>query len=66
MTKSNPIPTERATHKLQNDSTKEAPPWSEGSEPPRQAFQPGELANGLGIPRASDFEGQQDLTVGFP
>ena len=33
---------------------------------PRQASQPGDLTNGLGIPRESDLEGQWDLITGLP
>ena len=32
---------------------------------PGQAFQPGDLAKGLGLPRESDFEGQQNLIPGL-
>ena len=33
---------------------------------PRQASQPGDLTNGLGIPRESDLEGQWDLITRLP
>ena len=33
---------------------------------PRQASQPDDLTKGLGIPRQSSPEGQQDLIIGLP
>ena len=33
---------------------------------PRQASQPGDLTNGLGIPKESDLEGQWDLMTRRP
>ena len=64
--KSNPRPARWATHKLQNNNTKEVLPllwWFWAS---CQASQPGDLTKGLGIPRESDLEGQQDLIIGLP
>ena len=62
MIKSNPISSRCATHKLENNSTKE-PAKVLG---PKQTSQPGDLAKGLGIPRESDFEGQRDLIPQLP
>jgi len=33
---------------------------------PHQASQPRDLTKGLGIPRESGLEGQQDLIIGLP
>ena len=58
--KSNPIPTGWVTHKLENNNTKVLIllQWFKA---PHQTSQHRDLANRLGIPRKSDFEGQQDL-----
>ena len=53
-----------ATNKLENNNTKEVLTllwrfWA-------PATQPGDPAQGLGIPRDSDFEGQHDLITGLP
>ena len=63
MIKPNPIPGGQA--KLKNNNTKVLPLlWKFWA--PCQAFPPGDLAKGLGIPRESDFEGQWDLITGHP
>ena len=65
--KSNPIPTWKVTHKLENSNTKKFSHCCEGADPHVTPDpQPGELAKGLGILRQSDFEGQWDLTAGLP
>ena len=64
--KSNPIPASWTNHKLENNNTKEVLPLLWRFWPLHQAFQPGNPAKGLGIPRESDFEGQQNLTTGLP
>ena len=64
--KSNPIPDGWVIHKLQNNNTKEVLLLLCRFRTPHQAFQPGDLTKGLGIPRESDLEGQQDLITGLP
>jgi len=54
------------THRLQNSNTKEVPALLWRFWTPHQASQPGDLTEGLGIPRESDLEGQQDLITGLP
>ena len=63
--KSNPIPPRGATHKLENNNTKEVLPLLWRFRASHQASQPRDLAKRLGIPRESDTEGQQDLITGF-
>ena len=63
--KSNSIPTEWATHKLENSNTEEVlwllwrfwAPWQASSMGIQQR---------MGIPRESDLEGQQNLIIGVP
>ena len=64
--KSNPIFTRWVTHNLEDNNTKEVLPLLWKFWVPCQASQPGDLVKGLGIPRNSDFEGQQDLIIGLP
>ena len=64
--RSNPIPTRWVTHKLENNNTKIVPPLLWRFSVPGQASQPGDPAKRLGIPRESEFEGQQDLIIGLP
>ena len=66
--KSNPIPARWVTCKLDNHNTKEALPLFWQFRTACQASQPGDLdpTKGLGIPRESDFEGQQDLITRLP
>ena len=66
MIKSNPIPTGWATHKLENNNTGEVFPLLRRFWALYQAFQPGDLAKRLGIPKEFDFEGQWDLITGLP
>ena len=53
MIKSSPIPTGWATQRLMNTSVSEGLPLLWRFWAPFQAFQPGDLAKGLGIPRES-------------
>ena len=66
--KSNPISSGWATHKLENNNTKEVGiyPWLWRFLVPHQASQPGDPTKRLGIPKESDFEGQWDLITGLP
>ena len=66
MIKSNPIPAECMTHKLENNNTREVLwlLWRFGT--PCQISQPGAPTKGLGILRESDLEGQWDLTIRLP
>ena len=66
MIKSIPIPAVWVTHKLENNNTKEVLPLLWRFWPLRQASQPGDLTNGLGIPRESDLEAQWDLITKLP
>ena len=66
MMKSNPIPTWWVTCKLENNNTKEVLPLFWKFSTPCQASQPGDPTKGLGIPKESDFEGQQDLITRLP
>ena len=66
MIKSNPIPTRWATHYLENNNTKEVLPLLWRFWTSCQAFQLGDSAKELGIPRECDFEGQWALTTGLP
>ena len=65
MIKSNPIPTGWVTHRLENNNTKDVLVLLWRFWTPCQASQPGDLTKGLGIPRESGLEGQQDLIIGF-
>ena len=60
MKKSNPIPSGWATHKQENNSTKEVLATKEVVKvlTPNLASPPEDLVKGLGIPRESNFEGQ--------
>lgn len=49
------------THKLETSNIKEVLPLFWRFWATCQASHPGDLTNGLGIPRESDFEGQRDL-----
>ena len=64
--KPKPIAGGWATHRLQNNKTKEALtlPWRFWT--PRQASQPEDITQELGIPRESGLEGQWDLITGLP
>ena len=63
--KSNPLPTRQVTHRLENNKIKEVLLlWRFWTL--HQASHPEELAKGLGIPRESDLEAQQDLIRGLP
>ena len=62
--KSSPMAAGWVTHKLENNYTTEVHPLEWGFWDPRQAFQPGGLEVGGGIPRESDLEGWQDLIAG--
>ena len=72
--KSNLIPNGWAANKLENKYSTEVLALLWKFWAPCQAFQPGDPAERererererSGIPRGSDFEGQQDLTVGLP
>ena len=64
--KSNPIPTGWVTHKLENNNTKEVLPLLWRFSTPHQASQPGDPTKGLGIPRESGLEVQQDLVIELP
>ena len=66
MIKSNPIPARWVTHRLENSNTKEVLPLSLRFWTPHEAFQPGDLTKGLGIPTEFGLEGQQDLIIGLP
>ena len=66
MLNSNPIPIKRAAHKLENDNTKNILALLQMFQTSHQNSQPGNPAKGLGIPKESDFEGQQDLITGLP
>ena len=66
MIKSNLIPAVWVTHKLENNNTKEVLPLLWRFWPLHEASQPGDLTNGLGIPRESDLEGQRDLITKLP
>ena len=65
MIKSNPIPTGWVTHRPKNNNAKEVLELFWRFRTPHQAFQPGDLTKGLGIPRESGLECQQDLIIGF-
>ena len=60
MIKSNPIPAEWVTHKLENN-TKEVLTLLRRLQAPDKAPQPEDPAKALGIPGESDFKGQWDL-----
>ena len=62
---SNPIPTGWVTHKLENNNTKEVLPLLWRFWIPHQASRPGDLTKGLGSPRESGLEVQQDLDIGL-
>ena len=64
--KSNPIPSVWETHNLENNDIEEVLALLWRFSAPHQAFQPGDAAKGLGMPRESDFEGQWDLITGLP
>ena len=53
------------THKLDSNNTKEVLPLLWRFWAPCQASQSRDLSKGLGIPKKSDFEGEQDLTAGL-
>ena len=59
--KSNPISTRWVTHWLENNNNKGVLPLLWRCWTSHQASQPGDLTEGLGIPRESDLEGQWDL-----
>ena len=54
------------THKLETSNIKEILPLFWRFWTTCQASYPGDLTNGLGIPRESDFEGQRDLITRLP
>ena len=55
-----------ATHKVENNNTKEVLTLLPRFQAPHQTSQPGDATKGLGIPRESDFEGQWDLITELP
>ena len=63
--KSNSISAGWVTHSLENNA-KEVLALLWRFWTPHQASQPGDLTKGLGIPRESGLEGQQDLITGLP
>ena len=63
--KSNPIPTGRVTHRLENNDIKAVLTLLWRFWTPLQASQPGDPTKGLGIPRESGLEGWWDLVIAF-
>ena len=61
MIKPNPISNGWVNHRLENNNTKKVLALLWRFWIPCQASQPGDLTKGLGIPRESGFEGQEDL-----
>ena len=66
MIKSNPIPVRWLTLRQENNNTKEVLTLLWMFWTPCQAFQPGDVTKGLGIPRESGFGGQWGLIIGLP
>ena len=64
--KSNPKPAGWVTHKWENKKSKEVLTLLQTFQAPHETSQPGDSAKGLGIPRESDSEGQQDLITELP
>ena len=63
--KSNPITAGWVAHRLENTYTTEVHALEWRLWAPRQAYQPGDLAMGGGIPRVSDFEGYWNFIAGL-
>ena len=64
--KSDHTPARWVTHSLENNNAEKVLSLLWRFQASCQASQPGDLTKGLGIPRESDFEDQQDLITGLP
>ena len=66
MIKPNPMLSECADHKLENNNTKEVLPLLWRFWAPCQVSQPRDPTKGLGSPREADLEGQKELITALP